>query len=483
MNQNTASKHFPTLSKVGRGIAFLFRRTYKYTLAVLIALAVVHGIATFILGRRVESRLKAIKAKGELVSPAEFGGPKVPDAENAALIYAKAFKVIEPAKEDTDFQGLDSFLDPEERAKDPELWNKARRAVARYGKAFPLVDEALSRPKCQFPVNWEAGWNAVFRHYAPLRSLARLLAADAMIQARDGRMDQAVHSIDLALRMSKSAPNDPIVLAPLVQAAMVRVSTVALRDILQHGNLTDAQATELYETLGSIDLGPAFVKAMQGERALGIWGFEYVRENPKSIIYLGSGEEAKRGGFGWRLLWWVWRPVLYADEGLCLDHMGKAVHAARLPFRDTKARRLASDDPDFPRWAIMSSIFTLVFARARMKADDAMAEAAGSQIALALRVYKNRYGAYPDTLDELRAKLGWQIPKDIFSGKDFVYRPLGNGFVLYSIGGNLKDDRARPLTPTPAPQTNAAYWAQARGYDYTNAKGQKVADIVWEFDW
>ena len=54
--------------------------------------------------------------------------------------------------------------------------------------------------------------------------------------------------------------------------------------------------------------------------------------------------------------------------------------------------------------------------------------------------YKDRFGAYPKSLDELRSKLGWKLQTDPFSGKDFVYRRQGKGFLLYSIGENLKDD-------------------------------------------
>jgi len=40
----------------------------------------------------------------------------------------------------------------------------------------------------------------------------------------------------------------------------------------------------------------------------------------------------------------------------------------------------------------------------------------------------------------LRSRLGWKLPQDPFSGKDFVYKRQGKGFLLYSIGENLKDD-------------------------------------------
>jgi len=57
-----------------------------------------------------------------------------------------------------------------------------------------------------------------------------------------------------------------------------------------------------------------------------------------------------------------------------------------------------------------------------------------------LIAFKDRHSIYPASLAELRAKLGWKLPEDPFSGKDFIYKRQGKGFILYSIGQNLKDD-------------------------------------------
>lgn len=475
------TEHFPTFRRIGKRLFPTFRRIGKkmgkVLLVLIVVLAVVHGIATFITGRRLEARINALKAKGEPVSWADFGKPKVPDAENAAVIYAKAFKVIQKLRTGGDYSKLNSFLKPYNRQGNPELWNDVRRMLAENRGAFPLVEQALARPKCQFPVNWEAGFDATFPHYGPLRRLTRLLAADAIIQAHDGRMDKAVHSIDLSLRIGKSIPDDPTVISSLVQVAMIKSSTNALRHVLTYRNISEAQANRLHHLLESIDTGPGFVRAMQGERVCGLWTFDYVRKHPGALWHLTSGGLDSSERFWWAPIGYLQRPFFYADELYCLDYMTAGVERSRLTFREAARRRADSSyDPIFPRWAIISNMFTPVFFRARMEVDAAMAEAAGSRVALALRVYKNRYGSYPRTLDELRAKLGWEIPTDIFSGEDFVYKPQGKGFLLYSIGGNLKDDGARPFA---APRPLAT---EHEGYRYENMQGEKVADIVWEFD-
>jgi hypothetical protein len=57
--------------------------------------------------------------------------------------------------------------------------------------------------------------------------------------------------------------------------------------------------------------------------------------------------------------------------------------------------------------------------------------------ALALRSLRAGGAPYPNTLAELKS---FTPPEDRFTGKPLVYRKKGNGYVLYSLGENLKDD-------------------------------------------
>jgi hypothetical protein len=89
--------------------------------------------------------------------------------------------------------------------------------------------------------------------------------------------------------------------------------------------------------------------------------------------------------------------------------------------------------------------------------------------AFALAWYHAENGKYPADLKALAPKYLPQVPQDLFSAKPLVYRPAANGYLLYSIGANGKDDGGRgpddvppgddlsvrmplpPLPPPPAP--------------------------------
>jgi hypothetical protein len=61
-------------------------------------------------------------------------------------------------------------------------------------------------------------------------------------------------------------------------------------------------------------------------------------------------------------------------------------------------------------------------------------------IALAMEIGKAEHGRYPNKLQYLAPKYMPAVPLDRFSGRDLVYRREGSGYVLYSVGRNLRDD-------------------------------------------
>ena len=66
-----------------------------------------------------------------------------------------------------------------------------------------------------------------------------------------------------------------------------------------------------------------------------------------------------------------------------------------------------------------------------------------SRAGLACRLFKSRNGGYPETLEALVPAILNEVPIDPFTGKPLVYRREGEGFIVYSLGSNQKDDGGR----------------------------------------
>lgn len=94
-------------------------------------------------------------------------------------------------------------------------------------------------------------------------------------------------------------------------------------------------------------------------------------------------------------------------------------------------------------FAIITNAMFPVFSRASLQRDLSDASISSCRTMLDIFTYRHRFGSYPDSLDALRKNLSVKIPVDPMSGKDFIYRRQNSGFILYSIGENMRDDGGR----------------------------------------
>lgn len=77
-------------------------------------------------------------------------------------------------------------------------------------------------------------------------------------------------------------------------------------------------------------------------------------------------------------------------------------------------------------------------------------------VAAELVAYHAREGVYPESLKELPASQQEQAKTDLYHGKPFQYKPVKDGFLLYSCGPNGTDDGGSRIT------SYGATWYQGR---------------------
>jgi len=428
-------------------------RTWKWVLGVAAALIVAGVLVVVILtarflgaGGSVDAEIARIKAEGGPTTAADLAGKPIPDSENAAVTYQKALKLLPRPSDERDSKTLDRFLDPKERSSDPPLWAQAKEIVQRYSGALPIAREAATKPKCRFAVDWRDPLNAEFPHYRRLRFLTRLAGTKAVLEARAGDSEGAIESVELAYGMNAALRDEPGLIAVLVRYAMIRCASQSLADTARYGAIDGADAIRLARALSQIQLMGSMAKAYQGERAEGIVIFGQQRSGWGS-----DADSARVRGFYNAFPGSLW---LDSDEAYYLGEMARQIKGANLPYRVMKPHFRAVDPP---RYALISGILISTHLRATAARDRAIASLAGDQLFLGLVAYRDRFGSYPASLADLK-KVNWQLPEDPFSGKPFVYHRKGSGFVLYSIGDDLKDNGG------------------------VEPNGNKPGDIVWKLD-
>jgi hypothetical protein len=96
---------------------------------------------------------------------------------------------------------------------------------------------------------------------------------------------------------------------------------------------------------------------------------------------------------------------------------------------------------------IMVALLVPAFHKTQQASDRSEQIQRNLHVAFALACYRREHGRYPDKLDALAPTYLKDVPQDIFSGEGLKYRPKENGYFLYSIGLNERDDGGRSFPP------------------------------------
>jgi hypothetical protein len=429
-------------------------RAAVLTIAKAMLLLALTGIAVHLLlaiswSARVNRKLVEIRAKGEPATFADLVPKPVPDDQNAAVLYEQSFAFLQipqyrPMQSDP---FMDFFSDRKLAAKDRDaLIPELRKVVAKNARALALAEAATHRPQCVFPHNWKAGGYAGLPDCRALSQVAQLFAARSAVKAHDGDIGGSVDDIILSLRVAQDAGKVPG--AFFIESGVLSCSTMGLRESLRRLELSPEQSERLYRELDAIDLQPGLVRQVLTERVLSNWAFDAARADFSrfTIDYIepdwvpgyvpGDFDKAM-----WRIQGAIQGPLLYRDQLVALKAWDKHLQTLDLPHRN-RARRSHSANPTV--YAEVSNYMLPNIPDHVLSCRDcAQADIALAQTALALKAHKRKFGSYPTSLHELKLKLGWKIPDDVFSGKPFIYKRQGEGFLLYSVWFNLKDDGGR----------------------------------------
>lgn len=386
-------------------------------------------------GGGLEKEISALKAKEIPTTMAELIGKPVPDSQNAALVYQKAFKAMGLPGTQADFTELAEFVKPTDGGPDQAIVSAAKDMVTRYRGALPLVEKAVALPKCRFAVAWNSdSMHRSFPHHKNLECLSYLVASAAIIDAESGDMSGAAHKCELAAKISGAMKGEPGLESFVVSWRLTNTACACIRACLRHGSFAEGDARKLAAVLAGVDFKDSLKLAYKTERVTGIRTFRQIA----------------RGRAGWAKLLEIAPPEVpdiilkssgLRDRTLFFKGIAKLIDSAGLPWRDVKVQALHTLLTGYSQ---RSEFFTAtalpVFSLARTAGDEALANARAARVMLALDVYHQAKDSYPSTLDELKTTPGWEVPADPFSGKAFVYKTSESGYVLYSVGWDLGDN-------------------------------------------
>jgi hypothetical protein len=393
-------------------------------------------------GHQLDAEIAAIKARGEPVTVEDLAREKIPANEDAAPLYEKVFQEMQKPDVLACQQVFDFFPSRNLSAVDQGTWAQARQAVSGSGPLISLLYQATSRPRCRFISDYSRGSLTLSPHLGKLRYLERTLRVCAVVHAKDGHVDRAVDEVRMQFRVAESLKDEPTSFSQFHRINHLAIAARGLENCLSFGDLNESQAKRLFDAMGEVDLADGFAKAYRGERVIFMQDFSHIKSSEiASIVDLGSGDSSWRNAKR-RVLGTLHAGIsVKGDVAEYLRYLGEQADATRLPYRELESKGLLSSEPNMPFYALLARERGGVEGgKGQATRFTATAKLNGDMVFLAILAYKSRTGRYPASLDEVRHTLHWKLLMDPYTDKDFKYRRLPKGFLLYSLGPNMKDD-------------------------------------------
>ncbi len=424
----------------------------------VVALAVLYAILLVCATAKLRRAYAALEADGRPMRIEEITPPKVSDSENAAVLYQSAILLLksQPAGDKSLFERLtNGRARPKTKAEINELI--AQEAVT---KAVSLIEQATRRPVCQFDRN---DANNLDITHAPEMEEERLffvLRNRAQFEIDAGNKDRAWDLICTQLRFADSLRWVP---APWTQRLrQVRIARACrmMQDLCETAPPDRERCRALEDLLKQLDDVKPFVRALDAERLLvGERFFGLSRDELSKFLWKQMGGGGDGGALplpvvkvihrlGFSIL--AFKPRLVADHAAYLRLMGKRVELLQGPYRDPQEARQYLN---LSHWNALSVMVGFSGGYERRDFSEFAAALRMTRAGLALLQYKEAHGAFPETLDAL----GLAGLIDPYTEEPLHYRPegapkrdplrlgtQGQGFVVYSVGEDRKDNDGTP---------------------------------------
>lgn len=329
-------------------------------------------------------------------------------------------------------------------------WARAKEAME---EARALIAEIRRLAREGGPVSaldLSKGYVLKAPHLSNLNNFVDILGADARLWAREGNYGEAVEDILAVLGLSATLHDEPLLNSQMARTFLGQQAYETVEEALPAGGLPSELAQRLIEAARQAGYRDSFAEGFQSQAFVGIEVFEQMRNGGADEELVGAGSWTDR-------LWQqaygsiLGRPFLNMDEETYLDMIGRIEDLVRQPYYEARPalRALEEEISNLPvtRVGSRSQLPPLC----RISEEQAAHEARLGliQIGLALEQYYGQTGSLPATLNPIDSSLGGALPVDPFTGKPYVYKPSGDGFLLYSVGPNLTDDNGRPATGAP----------------------------------
>jgi len=407
------------------------------TLFVIAVLIVWAGKRQTAADKLIQQKLAALRASGEPITDADLAKMfALPPAEqDALLLFSNAMEfaaVNRPPSGLTPITGSAATPARGERLNEPALG--ALRTF--YADTATITNLMPTVPAgTRFGICWEVGVQSVpVAPFVKMRSLMQLLCTRALCAAETGDAEGASEMLTQGFRFAQAIPADSTLVEHMIRDACLGLACSTTERCVNQVPFDDRQLARVLEAIPQPDTA-GFPNTLRVEHCLAIEVFTRIK----------AGERLHDLTSARKLKWWqrAWERLRlgraeYSDRDFIayLDLVPSLQQALKTP--------VAQAIPEFTRLFdvyrtnVTSETGHAVhpsWSKALSKHYEIEAQVAATKCALAIERFRLTHrGQLPSSTQTLVPEVLASLPRDLFDDQPLRFKPLTNGWVVYSIG-------------------------------------------------
>jgi hypothetical protein len=356
--------------------------------------------------------------------------------------------------------------------------------LKRNEKPLALVIEASKRPRYYYPLvagRVDGKSSSLIAALIPgvqkSREFATALTARAMLRVGEKKYDDAWQDLLACHRLGRLLGNGGTLIESLVSISIDIHASDADLAFIESAKLDSKQIKKCIADLQKLPPPTSLADKVGGaERFIFLQAVLLIdRDGPEILEGLSGGKGPAKLGAQNAVAGSVnWDPALrngnqfYSRMAMAMRLKDRTLREKHLQEIDrdivtlqknstgiasvAKSFLAAKNPPEAVGKLIGDILLRLLFpavTRVQQAADRAEQTQYNLRVAFALAAYQRDNGKFPKTSDALAPKYLATIPQDLFSGKSLIYRPSADGYLLYSVGVNGRDDDGRSYDDDP----------------------------------
>jgi hypothetical protein len=395
----------------------------KITYCICIIAAMLFAIALFVTfisfwsaRAQLELRLAELKKAGEPTCLADLAREPIPPEQNG-------FTYMLQAKDDMNAVDLvvDKLSEFQENRFKPEEMNKIKDTLDAYPKIYPLLQQAAACPAFDFQINYKLPPSQVIRkllfdgNASSMHSVKRYFRARALLQTYNGDRDEAMRSVLLLLQLTRQMDCEKqIYINYLIIIAIKNIAIECANEILQSGPIEDQTRAALDGELSLHKPIKDFQSSLKAERA---YCLDSIKSDFGKSIFINK----------WLLS--------------ILDIFDELMECTSQPYSDCLNAEIMQQASTISKFTIIPDISKALLPglKSTLVAPYRVQAMMNSlRIMNVLQKIQIKDGDRMPTMAELG--LPRETGVDPFNGKKMIIKKLPDGWTVYSVGENLKDD-------------------------------------------